>query len=161
MSELWMDMRLAVRSLRKSQAYFGLSAMTLTVAIGAGTSLFGIVKAALLDELPFGHPAQLVALHESVPSMQMSAVPLSTNGFLSLRSRAKSFADMGAYETVSGELSSVSPALNVGVAKVTAGLLDTQRRASGPAGGVAQRVTRLGLSWTRNSARYFRSGISK
>ena len=54
--DLGQDVRFAARSLRRRPGFTAIAALTLGLGIGATTTLFGVVKTALLTPLPYGHP---------------------------------------------------------------------------------------------------------
>ena len=56
------DARYALRQLRKSPGYTVTALLTLTLAVGANTAVFGLFYALLLRSLPVAHPDQIVQL---------------------------------------------------------------------------------------------------
>src|SRR3954447_6247720 len=124
MRQCWQDLVYALRVLRKSPGYTVTATLIIAIAIGANVALFTAVKAVIINPLPFPEPSRLVALHESVPLFSASGGPLSTIEFNLLRGRVQSLTDMGAYESVSGELSDVASPTTISMAKVTSGLLE-------------------------------------
>jgi hypothetical protein len=59
---MFMDLRYAVRSLRKSLGFTAVVLAALALGIGATTTIFTVVKSVLLDRLPFPNPGRLVSL---------------------------------------------------------------------------------------------------
>src|SRR5215472_3697230 len=118
------DLSNAARRLRNSLTFTLITGATLAIAIGGTTAMFSVVKAVLIDSLPYRDSSRLIAVHEEVPHFDQGSSPLSTIEFNLLRGHLRSFEDMGAYESVSGELSGVATPQSVNVTKITAGLLE-------------------------------------
>ena len=62
---LWQDLRLSVRSLRKSPGFLAVVVLSLTLGIGANSTIFSVLDVLLLRSLPYHHPEQLVAIWET------------------------------------------------------------------------------------------------
>src|SRR5580693_910502 len=62
---LWRDIRFALRTLRKSPGFSAVVILTLTLGIGANTSIFTLVNAVMLQRLPVQNPKQLYRLGDS------------------------------------------------------------------------------------------------
>jgi putative ABC transport system permease protein len=58
------DARFALRMARRNPSFTGLAVLTLTLGIGSTTAIFSVVKAVLLDQLPYRNPDRVVALSE-------------------------------------------------------------------------------------------------
>jgi len=59
MNSLWLDVRFALRQMRKSPGFITTVVLTLALGIGANTAIFTLVHAILLRSLPVTKPAQL------------------------------------------------------------------------------------------------------
>src|SRR5262245_12372913 len=60
------DLRFALRSLRKQPAVTAIAIACLALGIGANTAIFSVVRAVLLESLPFREPTRLARLYESM-----------------------------------------------------------------------------------------------
>ena len=67
MFERWQDVRYALRSLRRAPGYAAATVVTLTVAIGANTTIFSLLDAVLFKPLPVPAPDELFLLYETDP----------------------------------------------------------------------------------------------
>ena len=57
-----LDVRFALRSWRKSPGLIAIVVLMLAVAIGSTTTIFGVVKAILMDRFPYRDPDRVVTL---------------------------------------------------------------------------------------------------
>jgi predicted permease len=103
LDNLWRDLRFAVRGFQKTPAFTIVAIFTLALGIGAATAIFSVVKAVLLDPLPFRQPQRLVHLWEGVGDERYhlgdeayfsSSRP---GNFLGWKLGSQSFEDMSAY----------------------------------------------------------------
>lgn len=60
----WRDLRYAMRTLRRSPGFALLAVLVMVLGIGANVALFTIVRAVLLNPLPFAEPSRLIKVYE-------------------------------------------------------------------------------------------------
>src|SRR5215471_3478674 len=90
------DLRYALRQLRKSPAFTLVAILTLALGVGANTAIFSVVKAVLLNQLPFRDPDSLVAIATAQPKSERPITVDYTTTY-DLRARTKSFESMSLY----------------------------------------------------------------
>ncbi len=67
MGHLVGDFRYALRSLGRQPTFAAVAILTLVLGIGTNTAIFSVIKAVLLNQLPYQDPSQLVVLWEQNP----------------------------------------------------------------------------------------------
>src|SRR4029077_13002497 len=85
--DFWQESRLTLRSLRRSPRAAVAILLTLALGTGANLAIFGIVRATLLEPLPFRQPDRLVAM--TWEAVGGRAQPLSPAELSDLRRRAR------------------------------------------------------------------------
>lgn len=85
------DLRYGLRSLLRSPLYAVVAVATLALGIGANSAVFTLVRAVLLDPLPYPEPERLVTLLHGTGSE-----PVAPANFLDLQRESRSFREMGA-----------------------------------------------------------------
>lgn len=96
MNSLLLDLRHAIRQLRRTPVFTLVAALSLGLGIGANTALFSLVNAALLKPLPVRDPGQVVAVFtsdSSGPAYGGTSYP----DFLDFREQSEAFAGLSAY----------------------------------------------------------------
>ncbi|HVX41215.1 MAG TPA: ABC transporter permease [Gemmatimonadaceae bacterium] len=92
------ELRVAARSLRKTPAFTFAAALALALGIGATTAMLSVVRAVLLEPLPYHDADRLVvALHDG-------RNPVAPANFADWRAQTHSFTDMAAAELWSPSL---------------------------------------------------------
>jgi putative ABC transport system permease protein len=90
------DVRYALRGMRRAPLFTVTVGLTVALAIGATTTIFGIVNAVILHPLPFHDPGTLVQVAEKNDKLSLPSFGASVLNFLSWREQAQSFSDIGA-----------------------------------------------------------------
>lgn len=63
----WMELRVALRTLRRSKAFAAFSILALALAIAANTTMASLIDGLLWPEVTFQHPDRLVVAHFTAP----------------------------------------------------------------------------------------------
>jgi putative ABC transport system permease protein len=87
---LVLDVRYALRALRRTPAFTLIAAVTLAIGIGANTAIFSLVHAVLLRPLPFADPDRLVLVYERLGDGHASGT-VSAHEFIAWRDRSRAF----------------------------------------------------------------------
>src|SRR5690348_6227240 len=99
--EFGRDVRYAIRGLRRAPAFTAAAVPTLALSIGATSSIFSVVNAALLQQLPYPHPSRIVAVCEKNVTRTTSEVcgvgAFSVANYVIWRDDAKSFDAFAAF----------------------------------------------------------------
>jgi predicted permease len=90
------DLRLALRSLRRSPGFALAAALTLGLGMGVNTALFSVVHSILLRPLPLPDLDRLVGVY-NVEKGFVSHTPIAYPDFVDLRERRRAFADLASY----------------------------------------------------------------
>jgi putative ABC transport system permease protein len=102
MSNLWKDLRYAVRMMLRQPGFTVVAILTLGLGIGANSAIFSVVNAVLLRPLPYPAPEQLVMLWESKTEQGLGGArfkgTVSFSNFKDWREQNDSFADLAAYQ---------------------------------------------------------------
>jgi predicted permease len=100
METLWQDIRYALRTIVRNPGFAAVAILSLALGVGANTTIFTLLNAALLAPLPVERPSELAAVY----TLDQGTIggfgnqgPISYLNFKDLRERNESFADMAAY----------------------------------------------------------------
>src|SRR5215213_9504521 len=98
MGTLWQDVRYGFRMLLRKPGFTLMAVLTLALGIGANTSIFSVVNAILLKELPYREPSRLVwaqTAKEQNGQRQSSAV--SPAEFREWKDQSQTFEQLAAF----------------------------------------------------------------
>lgn len=82
------DVYFSARTLRKNLGFSLVAITTLALGVGANTAIFSVVKAVLLNQLPYGEPRRLVKIAETDPDTPR---PVTVDFTSSLATTARQF----------------------------------------------------------------------
>jgi predicted permease len=97
MSASLRDIRLGLRTLRKSPGLTVVSTIALTLGIGLTTMMFSIVYGALLKGLPFEDGDRIVVVSRTNPERDIQRQPLPLPDYADIAPLQQSFSQFGAY----------------------------------------------------------------
>jgi predicted permease len=120
----WMDIRYALRALRRQPGFTLVVVLTLALGIGANTAVFSVLSGVVLRPLPYPEPDRLEFVMTTFPSIGADRFAFSLPEFLEFRDHNSTFESTGAYVTGSRTLGSSQPSRHV-VAAITPGILPT------------------------------------
>ena len=123
-SGMLIDILHLVRSLRRSPASAVAAILTLSLALGAGASIFAVVDAVLLAPPPFNDPAALVTVGE-IPVDRSADAPraVSYATFEAWRERSGPLAALEAFDGTNLTMTGLGPAERLSANDVTPGFL--------------------------------------
>jgi hypothetical protein len=124
MNNFWLDIRYALRQLRKAPGFTLTAVLTLAFGIGATTAIFSIVEGVLLRPLPFADPDRLVAVGDNLEGINFGGgfpgIPAPEIG--QYQRGTSSFAGLGGYRETSYELSGLGEPAQIAGSRLTAGV---------------------------------------
>ena len=101
LEQVFQDVRFGLRLLRREPGFTATTVLTLTLAIGATTTIFSVVDAVLLQPPPFPEPDRLVTLWQTDPNNSNRPAEPAPANFLDWREQATSFEQVAATEPFS------------------------------------------------------------
>ncbi|HMJ81829.1 MAG TPA: ABC transporter permease, partial [Vicinamibacterales bacterium] len=125
MGSLLGDFRYAFRSLVRQPTFAAMAILTLVLGIGTNTAIFSVIKAVLLNKLPYEDPSRLVVLWEQNPDGNTDLVAPLT--YLDWKEQAKSIQSMTAFRQLRYAFAGDGQPLNVPSVRATANLFSTLR----------------------------------
>lgn len=89
------DTRFALRALARRPGFAAVALLTVAVGIAANTAIFSVVRAVLLEPLPFEHPDELVTLDQRDAQTDFY-ISLSIPNYRDWKARQRAFSYVGA-----------------------------------------------------------------
>ncbi len=90
------DLRYALRQLKQAPGFAIVAIVTLALGVGANTAIFSVVKAVLLNQLPYRDPGRLVKISTASPETPLpETIDFTTTH--DLRERSRSFQSMSLF----------------------------------------------------------------
>jgi putative ABC transport system permease protein len=126
MHGLVLNLRLALRQLRRTPGFALTVVLTLALGIGATTAIFSLVEGVLLRPLPFQDPSRLVTLDDALEGEGLSGMQAVTSAEVGQYIRGtSSFASLGAYTGNGYELSGRGQPAQINGTRLTGGVFPT------------------------------------
>lgn len=122
MNSVIRDLRLGVRTALRSPGYSIVAVVTMALAIGANTLLFGVASPLVVRPLPIENPDSLGWIRQTNGPRGISTGRTSMPDFLDWRESSRSFSSLAAREIASGTLLGIGDARRVELARVTTNL---------------------------------------
>jgi putative ABC transport system permease protein len=115
------DLRHALRSLRRSPGFTAAAVLTLALGIGVNIALFSVVKAVLLEPLPYGSPDRVAMIWSQWRDFDKTWVSIPE--YHAYREGLRGFEDLALFQTFEANITEGEPE-RVATASVTPNLLD-------------------------------------
>jgi predicted permease len=122
--DLLADLRYALRLLRKSPVFTIAAIGTLALGIGANTTIFSLVRAVLLQPLPYAEPDRLVMVWEDASLIGFPKNTPAPGNYNAWRAQNRSFTDMAATRGANASLTLDGPPEQVVGRAVSANFFD-------------------------------------
>src|SRR5580765_5226649 len=126
MAPIALDLKDAIRGLRRDLGFTITSVCILALTIGATTTTFSIVNSVLLKPLAYRESHQLVALREVVLELagQYSGVPVNGRHCEEWRSQARTFDGLAEFLHISANLTGAGDPVQIDLVRTSGGLFD-------------------------------------
>lgn len=126
MGTFLLDLKFAIRQLRKSPGFSITAILMLAFGIGATTAIFSIVEGVLLRPLPFPDPGKLVVLADLLQGADVGGNGEAGVTVPDIRAYTRdthSFTSLGGYQFAGFELSGNGDPAQITAARMTAGVI--------------------------------------
>ena len=127
--DLRQDLRYGMRALRSAPGFTAAALLTLALGVGANTAIFSVVRAVLLDDLPFSEPDRIVRVYHANPRNDIPEGPVSEPDFLDWRRASQTAEQMAGFWYADGlsgvDLTGVGNPERLAATLVTDGFFET------------------------------------
>lgn len=131
LDEFSRDLRYTVRTLLRAPGFTLIVLLTLALGIGANTAIFSVVRAVLLEPLPFPDAERVVRVWHANQSSNALNGPVSEPDFLDWKAQSKTAVTMGGFFFADGQLgldlTGDGAPRRLSIAAVTEGFFETLR----------------------------------
>ena len=97
---LFGDLRVALRSLRRTPSLWATIALTLALGIGMNTAIFSVVRGVLLRPLMNRDEDRLIYIQQSAPGLQVSNATFSIPEVADIGAHLKTISKLGTFSTI-------------------------------------------------------------
>jgi predicted permease len=104
LESLWQDVRFGFRMLRKNPSFTTIAVITLALGVGANTAIFSVIKAVLLESLPYPEADRIVQLETIFDNDPKPESYLSIAKFVTFREQTDIFQDAALYWAYGGRV---------------------------------------------------------
>lgn len=118
------DLRFGLRILRRNPSYACAAIAVMALGVGASTAVFSVLRAILIEPIPYRDPARLVLFRADLPGF-VHQPALTTAEYQALRERADLFDEVGAIVEADGNLTTPGDMAPLNTVAVTDGFFDT------------------------------------
>jgi len=94
---LGLDLRLAIRGMRRRPGFTLAVVLTLALGIGANTAIFGVVYGVLIKPLSYPDAGALVSIRQAAPGLDMSDMRISATQYFTYKDEGRVFQHIGLY----------------------------------------------------------------
>lgn len=122
---VWQDVRYGGRVILKNPALSLTIVITVALAIGANATIFGVLKAVMIEPLPYRDPDALARLWQSNPSQNQTEALVSVPNFLDWQSQQTTFEQLAALELATFNLTGGGEPQRIAAARITTNLMPT------------------------------------
>lgn len=125
MRTLFLDLKFALRQLRKSPGFTATAVLMLAFGIGATTAIFSIVEGVLLRPLPFPQSNRLMVLADIIHGANLGGngeAGVTAPDIRAYSRDTRSFQSLGGYQGTGFELSGLGDPAQINAARMSAGV---------------------------------------